>query len=151
LNAKGFFERGLHAKWKRGEATVDEVVPWKLAEAGFSEGGVGLIASGKWVSEVKDSTAAAKWAKAVEQHGVEVACSPRIKVGTIHSSKGLEADGVILATELPETTVKAITRFREARDEEMRVSYVGVTRARRNLVVLNNPVNDRRAKWVRSY
>jgi superfamily I DNA/RNA helicase len=151
LNAKGFFERGLHAKWKRGEVSVDEVVPWRLSEAGFSEGGVGLIASGKWVDAVKDSTAAAKWQRAVEQHGVEVACRPRILVGTIHSSKGLEADGVILATELPETTMKAITRFREARDEEMRVSYVGVTRARKNLVVLNNPVNARRAKWVRSY
>ena len=151
LPAKGFFDRGFAAKWKRAEVQVDEVVPWRLGEAGVSEAGAGLIASGGWVREVKDRVSAEKWQKAVAAHGVEVACNPRIRVGTIHSSKGLEADGVVLATELPQATMKAIARFREARDEERRVSYVGVTRARRSLVVLNNPSCEARARWVRSY
>jgi superfamily I DNA/RNA helicase len=72
---------------------------------------------------------AAKW-------GPELASLPRIRVGTIHSVKGAEAENVALLT----TTSKLVERGLEEpsqRDEEHRIAYVGVTRARRNLIVIN--------------
>ena len=52
---------------------------------------------------------------------------PRIKLSTIHGSKGGEADNVMLLTDL---TRKADEEYWRQRDQERRVFYVGMTRAR---------------------
>ncbi|WP_436345782.1 UvrD-helicase domain-containing protein [Natronorubrum sp. FCH18a] len=85
----------------------------------------------------------------------------RVRVGTIHSAKGREADHVIVGTDLTEKVVeqmvatvddpKAISGCEEftkttspvpvLTDNERRVFYVGMSRARERLVLLENLVD----------
>jgi DNA helicase-2/ATP-dependent DNA helicase PcrA len=86
----------------------------------------------------------------------------RVRVGTIHSAKGREADHVFIATDLTEKVVEqmAATVDQQGRevpgggeftkttspvptltDNERRVFYVGMSRARERLVVMENLVD----------
>lgn len=58
----------------------------------------------------------------------------RIDVGTIHSVKGGEADNVILLSDMSRSVAK---NFEAAPDSEHRVFYVGATRTRKNLYIMN--------------
>jgi len=60
----------------------------------------------------------------------------RIWVSTIHAIKGGEKDNVILCLDLGHKIKKAIKKSEEKADEEHRVWYVGITRARNNLYKL---------------
>ena len=55
-----------------------------------------------------------------------------VKLMTVHTSKGLEAPNVILYGNFPVNT----PRYRN-NPEERKVMYVGITRAKDNLVLLN--------------
>jgi len=57
----------------------------------------------------------------------------RVKISSIHSSKGMEADNVVLSYEMSRNTWKS---FVIERDNEHRVAYVGVTRAKKHLHIL---------------
>ena len=85
----------------------------------------------------------------------------RVRVGTIHSAKGREADHVFIATDLTEkvveqmaasiedqTSVPGVTEFTKSTDpvptmtdNERRVFYVGMSRARERLVLLESLVD----------
>ncbi len=86
----------------------------------------------------------------------------RVRVGTIHSAKGREADHVFVATDLTEKVVEQMAATVEQNDEsvpgdesftkhtspvptltdnERRVFYVGMSRARERLVLLENLVD----------
>lgn len=66
--------------------------------------------------------------------------APRIIVSTIHSIKGGEADNVLLYLDMSKRTARmADTRT----DEEHRVFYVGVTRARNNLYLMYGPYENK--------
>ena len=83
----------------------------------------------------------------------------RVRVGTIHSAKGREADHVFVATDLTEKVVEQMAAsveegsadaaaFEETTDpvplltdNERRVFYVGMSRARERLVILENLVS----------
>jgi len=60
---------------------------------------------------------------------------PRIKLSTIHGSKGGEADNVMLLTDLSR---KTDAEYWRKRDEERRVFYVGMTRARNTLNIVRS-------------
>ena len=60
---------------------------------------------------------------------------PRIEVSTIHASKGGERDNVMLLTDL---TRKADAEYWRQRDQERRVFYVGMTRARNTLNIVRS-------------
>jgi len=60
---------------------------------------------------------------------------PRVVVGTIHSTKGGEADIVYLSPDLSWQAVRALDESAEARDALVRQFYVGMTRAREELVL----------------
>tara|TARA_E500000318_G_C3374118_1_gene139634 strand:- start:194 stop:520 length:327 start_codon:yes stop_codon:yes gene_type:complete len=55
---------------------------------------------------------------------------PRINLSTIHGAKGGEADNVMLVTDLPR---KADESYFQNPDDERRVFYVGMTRAKKAL------------------
>jgi DNA helicase-2/ATP-dependent DNA helicase PcrA len=88
--------------------------------------------------------------------------SNRVRVGTIHSAKGREADHVFVATDLTEKVVEQMAATVEQEghdvpgvdeftkrtspvptltDNERRVFYVGMSRARERLVLLENLVD----------
>ena len=57
---------------------------------------------------------------------------PKVKVSTIHGSKGAEADKVVLHTGLTQKTVDSMLTDRDA---EIRVWYVGLTRVKHDLLI----------------
>ena len=61
---------------------------------------------------------------------------PRIKVSTIHAAKGGEADNVVLVLDNANKIRQAVMRSITKSDEEHRVWYVGTTRAKRNIYIL---------------
>ena len=85
----------------------------------------------------------------------------RVRVGTIHSAKGREADHVFVATDLTEkvveqmaasiddpTAVDGVDEFTKSTspvpiltDNERRVFYVGMSRARERLVIMENLIS----------
>mgnify|MGYP003678143731 FL=1 len=67
------------------------------------------------------------------RRGEKISKLPRIKLSTIHSAKGGEADNVILHTDMARRTWENSQKYPE---DEMRVFYVGVTRARENLHII---------------
>ena len=62
--------------------------------------------------------------------------APRIWISTIHAIKGGEEDNVILCLDLGDKILKSIKKSQDKEDEEHRVWYVGVTRAKNNLYKL---------------
>uniref|UniRef100_A0A6M3KT72 DNA 3'-5' helicase n=1 Tax=viral metagenome TaxID=1070528 RepID=A0A6M3KT72_9ZZZZ len=61
---------------------------------------------------------------------------PKITLTTIHSSKGREADTVILDRNCPFPSRKEIGSGREGWNGELRVLYVGITRTKRDLCMI---------------
>ena len=62
---------------------------------------------------------------------------PVIEITTIHQSKGGQWDKVILMTDVSAATHKQFQRSNdEDRDEEHRVWYVGLTRAKKDLQII---------------
>ena len=58
---------------------------------------------------------------------------PRVKVGTVHSAKGMEADFVVLRLDMANRTYQ---EWLDSPEGERRVFYVGMTRARKGLILL---------------
>jgi DNA helicase-2/ATP-dependent DNA helicase PcrA len=82
----------------------------------------------------------------------------RVRIGTIHSAKGREADHVFVATDLTEKVVEQMAATVDGpvngeeftsttdpvpvlTDNERRVFYVGMSRARERLIVMENLVS----------
>jgi hypothetical protein len=61
---------------------------------------------------------------------------PRLIIGTIHSVKGGESDVVYLFPDLSAQGLKEICQSPEGRDSALRMYYVGMTRAREELVMV---------------
>ena len=64
--------------------------------------------------------------------------TPRIKLTTIHASKGGESDNVVLLTDVAGSTWEELTHNP---DTENRTFYVGITRTRQNLHVIQSFTN----------
>lgn len=60
---------------------------------------------------------------------------PRHTISTIHGSKGMEADNVVILSDMGKNTHDA---YMKNPDSERRVFYVGVTRAKKNLHIVDN-------------
>lgn len=65
--------------------------------------------------------------------GERFSVPPRVRIGTIHESKGSERDHVILSTDMAPRTYQ---EMHADPDSEARVFYVGATRAKETLTVL---------------
>lgn len=61
---------------------------------------------------------------------------PRVTIGTIHSAKGAQSDVVYLAPDLSHAGMKQWQGTPEEQDSVIRQWYVGMTRAREDLIVL---------------
>jgi DNA helicase-2/ATP-dependent DNA helicase PcrA len=70
---------------------------------------------------------------AARKRGEKPSSLPRIRLSTIHSAKGGEADNVILYSDMARRTFKDMQMMP---DNEKRVFYVGITRAKENLFII---------------
>ena len=71
--------------------------------------------------------------RAMLRRGEKITKAPRIRLSTIHAAKGGEADNVILLTDISSRVYKS---FQDNPDDESRVFYVGLTRAKENLYLI---------------
>lgn len=71
---------------------------------------------------------------AARRRGEKLTKRPRIRLSTIHSAKGGQADHVVLMREMSSRTVRAAERDE---DPELRVWYVGATRSREQLTIVD--------------
>ncbi len=70
------------------------------------------------------------------ENGEDLDLPARIFISTIHAFEGGEQDNVILCLDQPNKIKKAVRKSKNKSDEEHRVWYVGITRARNNLYKL---------------
>jgi len=61
-----------------------------------------------------------------------------IRLDTIHASKGKEADNVMLINNITKKIYENTIQDIDLYDAEIRVKYVGLTRARKNLIIVND-------------
>ena len=80
------------------------------------------------------------------ENGEDLDADARIFMSTIHAIKGGEEDNVILALHQGDKIQKSIKRSVDKRDEEERVWYVGITRARNNLYKLKSKIKRKEYK-----
>ena len=60
-----------------------------------------------------------------------------VKVLTIHTSKGLESDNVLMYGDFPDVNEINEAFIEKRGSEHIRIMYVGITRAKNNLVIVN--------------
>ena len=136
-------ERGTKAKY--GSLTKDEAITCglrtleNLTEWGATLAFVESVRAGRWYVWIHGSI---PYAQAIQQWGREAVEKLSIQVGTVHSAKGAEADNVALLTSVPAIVQREVVE-QEGAAEEARIRYVGVTRARRRLVI----VDERRCSF----
>jgi len=76
-----------------------------------------------------------EYIRAVKRNGYSLKDPGNVRISTIHASKGGEADNVILCTDYGNMVKKSYLRDP---DQELRVWYVGITRARQRLILVGN-------------
>lgn len=138
LPATGNMRRGAKTEWSREDTwkTWRTVLPEDLEDVGWKPEFVQKVLKGDWGRLFSGGE---RWRAAAAKHGPDIATKPAIRVGTIHAAKGMEADTVILSTTVTRRIYESQSADAEQHDEERRVEYVGVTRAKRKLVVVNDP------------
>ena len=77
------------------------------------------------------------------RNGEELSKDARVKLSTIHSAKGGEAENVLLILDNTKKIREAIEKSQDKYDEEQRVWYVGVTRTKQNLYIMTAKQEDK--------
>jgi len=141
LPALGNMARGAKKMWE-SEQTVRfwrAIFPSDLEEAGMKPEFADRLRKGDWGGLFKGGE---RWRISAKKYGPELASKPMIRVGTIHAAKGMEADTVVLSSTVSRRISEAQGIDQGQHDEERRIEYVGVTRARRRLIVATEPQAD---------
>lgn len=126
--------RGVKTRWSKEHVDEwDTIFASDLRSVGAEQPLVDAIRSGAWCSLVDRGE---QWRKQAVRWGADLASTPKIRVGTVHSVKGAEADNVVFLTTISRRVEQGMTNQDQA-DEEHRIAYVAVTRARRNLYIVN--------------
>lgn len=126
--------RGSKSGWSKQVDDWDVIFPNELEQVGATAPLIEKIHSGEWCGLVDRGD---EWRRHAEQWGSDLASNSKIRVGTIHSVKGMEADNVAMLTTISKRVEQGREDCHDQHDEECRIAYVGVTRARRNLYVIN--------------
>jgi len=71
--------------------------------------------------------------RAMLRRGEKITKQPRIRLSTIHAAKGGEATNVVLLTDI---TTRVYKNYQQNPDDENRVFYVGITRTKENLYLI---------------
>lgn len=133
--------RGTKTKWAAENADRwDAIFQNELESVGAEPALVEAIRTGAWCRLVDHGFT---WRQQAVTYGPELTAEPRIRVGTVHSVKGAEADHVAFLTTIGNRVEQGMENPEQA-DEEHRIAYVAVTRARRTLHVINEGKGGRR-------
>lgn len=134
--------RGAKAAWEKDSTRrrFDVVFPSTIETTGMTASLAERILAGRWGELVVGGE---RWRAAAQKFGADLATHPHIRIGTIHAAKGMEADLVVLSTTTSRRVFECQQLDREQHDEERRIEYVGVTRARRKLIVSSEPCDYR--------
>ena len=97
----------------------------------------GLLVSGPWTN-LNFSEAQKNYIEELVARGEDLSKPARIKISTIHGVKGKESQNVILFTDLERIIYEAA---QVNKDTEHRLFFVGVTRAKENLYIMNQGSN----------
>lgn len=129
----GLLKRGLKSKFKDLEVLESYTIN-DLIEMGFDMR-VFNINSYDNLYSVMDLTEKIK-ETLIERKKEIIEYPIKLKIGTIHSSKGKEADEVILFKDITKRIATEISSSKDDWESEMRVFYVGMTRAKEKLTIL---------------
>ena len=135
-------ERGTKAAWGRDDMLRRwvAVFPSDMEDTGMTDAMVRRVREGTWGDLV---TGGERWRNSAVKWGADLATRPQIRLGTVHAAKGMESDVVVLSTTTTRRIDECQRADRDIFDEERRVEYVGVTRARHELIVSSEPVDYR--------
>ena len=94
----------------------------------------GLLHSLPWDEGLgKISESDKRYIKACLRKGESLTATPRIRISTIHSAKGAQATNVMMLTDTMRRSYSMWRKFENEHYDEARVFYVGLTRAIKNL------------------
>ena len=144
-------ERGVKENWKRGmypNYSPRPLLPSDLWRVGAKPPLVQAIVTGEWPSLLlgNHSRAASNWLDAAIRVGPTLATNPKVVLSSIHRAKGAEAAQVVIADESTRRISWAADVDKERADEEARIAYIAVTRARRRLVICRH--NSPHSLWL---
>ena len=127
-------QRGQKAAWGDGRRSGVEWFPPEEIET--SGGGTPALAArirdGAWAGLVDRGGV---WYAAAKRHGPLLATTPNVRLSTVHGAKGMEAQDVVLITDTSRRVEEGRECDPEQADEECRLEYVAVTRAKEQLVI----------------
>lgn len=145
----GGFRDGTEAFWEANKKETGGYPPVTLdclKDYGATQQLVDWIAAGHWkdnsapgVDGSTDRTFFGKYAKFIGRYGVDSLYHPKLRIGTIHSSKGREADRVVLFQATSKRIEEACSLYKSCLEEERRVWYVGLTRAKKSIITIAEP------------
>ena len=98
----------------------------------------GLRVTGSW-EQLQIRQDSKLYMKALLENGDDLFKPARIKVSTIHGVKGEECENVVLFTGMERTVYEAALK---KPDPEHRLFFVGVTRAKENLYIMQPDIDD---------
>lgn len=79
------------------------------------------------------SSSAREYIRLLRRNGESLSGPGRVELSTVHGAKGAEADEVVLSTDIGGKVARSADR---RPDQELRVLYVGLTRARHHLTLI---------------
>lgn len=139
-------DRGTKTRWQKDRAKLQkewvEIHPEDMSAVGATDELLAMFRTDAWQELIPGAD---EWCAAVDRWGMKTVREPNVRIGTVHSVKGAEADNVLWLT----TTSGPVARQQETaggHDEECRVNYVACTRARRRLIVAVEPHKRQRAR-----
>ena len=88
----------------------------------------------------KSGTRKIDYLKKMRVNGEQLNKKPRIELSTIHAAKGGESQNVVLLTNLTKTTLNT---YEKNPDDENRLFYVGATRTKENLHIIEPEYDDK--------
>ncbi len=135
--------RGAKAAWKDGRmSNIDLIRPVDedFALIGATPALQKLIMTSRWnvAMESKSLDKADRWLATATKYGQDAATNPKIRLSTIHGAKGLEADTVICSSITSPSVERGRLNMDDLHDEECRVAYVAVTRARKDFLLVDD-------------
>ena len=135
-----------YLRWQKGDelslAEVKDIFEYTGTDTELTEERMydltefGFIKDTPWYDVFQSDYEECLYIREMLSNGEELRKDPRVKLSTIHSAKGGEADNVLLILDNTKTIRDAVEKNLDKQDEEHRVWYVGVTRTKQNLYIM---------------